>query len=227
MIFLYISSFIANEQEDEEEDEDEEEEDDEEEEEEEEEEGDIDDADDDLEAEEKKLKKMEEQRSQGKVKDSRSLATFFFIIIFFMNLCSHYWLVFFLLVSASQSDAWKNEGRKRSTFGGGGEGRGEATCHHDDEEKGEVPLRQDHVRKEKKNPRGSIHFSSWLWFHMKIRLFVQLCEKITFLHSFFSLCVTYLASANVWQYCVDVKRTCDPRDEPSEFTGRWGLCDLC
>lgn len=62
------------------------------------------------------------------------------------------------LVSASQSDAWENEGRKPSTLGAGGESRGETSGHHDDEEKGKVPLRQDHVRKEEKNQRGLFHF---------------------------------------------------------------------
>lgn len=65
----------------------------------------------------------------------------------------------FFLVSASQSDAWKSEGGKPSTFGAGGESRGETSCHHDDEEKGEVPLRQDHVWKEKKNQRGLFYFA--------------------------------------------------------------------
>lgn len=69
----------------------------------------------------------------------------------------HQLLSLLLLVSAGQSDAWESESRKCSTLGAGGEGRGKASGHHDDEEKGKVPLRQDHVRKEEKSQRGMFH----------------------------------------------------------------------
>lgn len=63
-----------------------------------------------------------------------------------------------ILVFASQSDTRQIEGRRPSTLGAGGKSRGETSGHHDDEEKREVPLRQDHVRKEEKNTRGLFCF---------------------------------------------------------------------
>lgn len=63
-----------------------------------------------------------------------------------------------VLVSTSQGDSWQNEGGRQNTLGPGGESGGETSRHHDDEEKREVPLRQNHVRKEEKSPRGMVHF---------------------------------------------------------------------
>lgn len=43
---------------------------------------------------------------------------------------------------------------EQGSTGAGGEGRGEASGNHDDEEKGEVPVRQNHVWQEEDDPRG-------------------------------------------------------------------------
>ena len=43
---------------------------------------------------------------------------------------------------------------EQGSTGEGGEGRGEASGNHDDEEKGEVPVRQDHVWQEEDDTRG-------------------------------------------------------------------------
>lgn len=63
-----------------------------------------------------------------------------------------------LLEPVGQSDSWESEGGKPRTLGAGGEGRGKTPRHHDDEEKGKVPVRQDHVWKKAKSPRGTFSF---------------------------------------------------------------------
>lgn len=137
-ILFTLCSFVAADQEGEEEEDEEDEGD---------EEDEDDDNDEEDEAEEKNLKKMEEQRSQGKVRGCLKAFLFLFCRPFILSALS-------LSVPASQSDARKDESRGPSAPGAGGKGRGETSRNHDDEEEREVPLRQDYVRKEAKNPRG-------------------------------------------------------------------------